>query len=275
MKNYCAIVVLLIAAAVPGLASGPVPEIVAHRGESHDAPENTLAAFKLAWERHDDTIELDVHLTKDNQLIVCHDADAKRTTGFEGKIKDTAFDTLRKLDAGSWKGPRWAGEKLPTLDEVLATIPDGKRCFIEIKVGPKAVAGVERAIKFSGKKPEQLAIISFKADSLAEAKRKMPSIPAFFLSDFKQDKETGVWSPTVDELIQKAKSIKADGLDLSHKGPIDEQFVQRVKAEGLKFHVYTIDELDMARKFAAYGVDGITTNKAAYLKRELNGQRTK
>src|SRR5438477_1876233 len=110
---------LLIALFISALVSyASAVEIVAHRGESADAPENTLAAFRLAWERHDDAIELDVHLTADGQLIVCHDPDTRRTTGVKKVIKETPLAELRELDAGRWKGPQWAGEKLPTLDEV-------------------------------------------------------------------------------------------------------------------------------------------------------------
>jgi glycerophosphoryl diester phosphodiesterase len=244
-------------------------EIVAHRGESADAPENTLAAFRLAWERKVPAIELDVHLTKDDRLIVCHDPDTKRTTGTSMLIAKSTLAELRTLDAGRWKGERWTGEKLPTLEEALATIPDGARCFIEVKVGPEAVPALVRAIEESGKCPEQLAIIAFNAKTIAESKRKLPQFEAYWLSSFRQDKATGAWSPTVDELIQQAKAINADGLDLSHQGPIDREFVQRVKAAKLKFFVWTVDDTIVARKFADLGVDGITTNRGAVLMQQL------
>src|SRR5580765_8096399 len=107
--------------------------VIAHRGESHDAPENTLASFGLAWERGDDTVETDIHLTSDGQLIISHDFDTKRITGQMLVIKDEPLAKLKTLDAGSWKDPKWAGEKYPTLDEVLKQMPPGKRIFVEIK----------------------------------------------------------------------------------------------------------------------------------------------
>src|SRR5687767_15370020 len=107
-------------------------EIIAHRGASYDAPENTMAAFRLGWEQQADANELDIYLTKDGKIILLHDKAIKRTTGVEGRPEELTLEELRKLDAGSWKGPKWAGEKLPLLDEVLATIPAGKRVFIEI-----------------------------------------------------------------------------------------------------------------------------------------------
>src|SRR5258706_6726864 len=119
--------------------SASATEIVAHRGASYDAPENTLVSQELAWKHHADAAELDVHLTKDGKLAVMHDPTLKRTTGHEGKFEDFTLAKLRQLDAGKWKGPQFAGEKIPTLDEMLAHIPPGKRIIIHIKVGAEIV----------------------------------------------------------------------------------------------------------------------------------------
>ena len=251
------------------IASSP-PEMIAHRGESFDAPENTLAAFRLAWERKVDAIELDVRLTRDGQLILCHDPDTERTTGKKLEIKNTDFARLRQLEAGAWKDERWKGEKLPTLDEALATIPDRGRCLIEIKVGPEAVPAVAKSIQACGKRPDQLAIISFQADAIAESKRQLPHLKAYYLAKLKQDKKTGVWTPTVKELIDQAKTIRADGLDLSYEGPIDAESVKQIKAAGLEFYVWTVDDETVARRFADWGADGITTNRAAWLRDQLS-----
>lgn len=245
-------------------------EIIAHRGESHDAPENTLASFQLAWDRGVKAIELDVHLTNDGALIISHDADTERTTGTKKIINESTLAELRTLDAGLWKGKKWKGEKLPTLDEALATIPKQARCFIEIKIGAESMSALVKAVQDSGKTPEQLAIMSFKDDSIAEAKRLMPEIPAYYLSSFRQDKETKVWTPTVEDLIAKAKGLGADGLDLAAKGPIDAEFVSKVKAAGLEIYIWTVDDLDRARDFVKMGVDGITTNRAAWLGSHLS-----
>lgn len=258
-----------IAVALACLAAGPGIEFIGHRGESFDAPENTMAAFRLAWEREARAIELDVHLTSDGALIISHDGDTKRTTGIEKAIKESTLAELRALDAGRWKDERFAGEKLPTLPEALATIPDEARCFIEVKVGPEAVPALVKAIRESGKRPEQLAVISFQADAIAESKRQLPEIKAFFLSSFRQDKATGAWHPSVDELIKQAKEIHADGLDLAAKGPIDRAFVERVKQKGLEFYVWTVDDPAEAARFVDAGVDGITTNRPTWLEAQL------
>lgn len=251
------------------LAFGADVELIDHRGESADAPENTMAAFNLAWERKAAAIELDVHLTRDGALIVSHDADAKRTTGVSKVIKESTLAELRTLDAGRWKDPKWAGEKMPTLVEALKTIPENGRCFIEVKVGPEAVPALVDAVRESGKRAEQIVVISFHADTIAETKRRLPQLKAYFLSGFRQDPETKAWSPTVDELIRQAKEIGADGLDLASKGPVDRQFVDRVKAAGLEFYVWTVDDPKEAARFIQAGVDGVTTNRASGLKSDL------
>lgn len=249
------------------LTVDPGVEFVAHRGESYDAPENTLAAFQLAWERKVSTIELDVHQTKDGELIVCHDPNTKKTTGVERAIKDCTLAELRTLDAGRWKGERFAGEKLPTLSEALATIPERGRCFIELKTGPEVVPALVKVIEASGKRPEQLAIISFNAESVAEAKHKLPQHQAYWIVSVKPDKKTGVLAPTVEELIAKAKAIRADGLDLSIPPTAD--YVKPIKAEGFQLYVWTINDPAVAKKFVALGVDGVTTDRAAWLKQQL------
>lgn len=245
----------------------PNVEFIAHRGESYDAPENTLAAFRLAWERKVSTIELDVYQTKDGELIVTHDANTKKTTGVEKEIKHSTLAELRALDAGRWKGERFAGEKLPLLSEVLATIPDGSRCFIELKTGPEVIPAVAKVIEASGKRPEQLALISFNAEAIAEAKRKLPEHQAYWIVSVKSDKKTGVLVPRVEELIAKAKSIRADGLDLSIPATAD--YVDPIKAAGLKLYIWTVNDPEIARKFVELGVNGITTDRAAWLKQQL------
>lgn len=249
------------------LATDPHVEFVAHRGESYDAPENTLAAFRLAWERDVSTIELDVYQTKDGELIVTHDANTKKTTGIEKEIKLSTLAELRQLDAGRWKGERWAGEKLPTLAEALATIPDRGRCFIELKTGPEVLPALIKVIEASGQRPEQLALISFNPKSVAEAKRKLPQHQAYWIVSVKPDKKTGALAPTVEELIAKAKAIRADGLDLSIPPTAD--YIEPVKAAGLKLFVWTVNDVAVARKFMELGVDGITTDRAAWLKQQL------
>src|SRR6266508_4216831 len=114
------------------LESLPRPVIFAHRGASAHAPENTLAAFELALAQQADGIELDVKLSSDGQVVVCHDSTVDRTTDGKGRIKDLPLAELKKLDAGSFFSEKFHGEKIPTLEEVFESV--GKRTFINVEL---------------------------------------------------------------------------------------------------------------------------------------------
>ena len=173
------LVVLMTTIATP--ADTPAVEIVGHRGASFDAPENTVASVKLAWEQKADAAEFDVYLSKDGKIVVIHDATTKRTAGVDRKVAELTAAELRKLDVGKWKNAKFAGEPVPTLDEVLATVPVGKRVFIEVKCGPEIVPELDRVLKASTLKPEQTAVIAFSADVIAAAKKARPDLQAYWV----------------------------------------------------------------------------------------------
>lgn len=274
------ILALLMAILIPtplrGESNTRNVEWIAHRGESHDAPENTLSAINLAWERGNDAAEFDIHLTKDNRLITIHDKDTLRVTGGKDNggtklmVKDETVESLQKLDVGSWKDPRFAGEKMPAFEDVLATAPKDKnrRFFIEIKVGPESADAFVEAIEKAKLPMEQTAMISFNIDTCREIKKRLPEMKVYYLADFKPNKETGKVI-TVEELIQTAKDANLDGLDLSFKGPIDAAFVKKVKDAGLEMYVWTIDEPGVAKRMINAGVDGITSNRPQWLKEQI------
>lgn len=253
-------------------------EWVAHRGESYLAPENTMAAVNLGWKLGADAVEFDVHLSSDGKLVVLHDPDTLRVTGGEGKgrkliVKETPASQLQKLDVGSWKDPKYAGEKMPLIEDVLATVPEGKRLFLEIKTTAEAVPAAVQAIKSSGKKPEQIAIISFKEDTCEQIKKALPQYKVFFLSSIKQDKQTGEWAPTAEELIATAKRLGVDGLDIQAKPPVDAEFIRKVKDAGLEFYAWTVDDAQRAKELIRDGVDGITSNRPAWLREQVKSAR--
>ncbi|HIG28228.1 MAG TPA: glycerophosphodiester phosphodiesterase [Verrucomicrobiales bacterium] len=245
-------------------------EFIAHRGASHDAPENTLAAVNLGWHRNVDAVEIDVYLSRDGHIVVHHDKNTKRTGGYDGEIQNQTLEQLRNLDFGAWKSSKWKGELIPTLEEVLRTIPEGKRLFIEIKCGPEILPVLERDLKNAGKKPDQTAIISFSYDVVTQAKKLMPNLMVYYLSGFKQDKKTGRWTPAIDELIAKTVSGGLDGLDVSYKGPLTSESVQRIKKAGLSLVVYTVDDPPAGKGLIDVGVDGITTNRPKWLKEQIS-----
>jgi glycerophosphoryl diester phosphodiesterase len=260
---------LTLCAMTIALAAGPAPEIIAHRGESFDAPENTLAAFRLAWERDVPAVELDVHLTADDKLAIIHDADTERTGGVKHIVKTSKYADLKEIDVGRWKGEQFAGEKIALLEDALAILPPGKRLVIEVKVGPEAVPALVRAVRSSGLPAKQLVVISFKDETIAEVRKQLPELEAYWLVSFKQNEQSKEWTPKVDEIVSRAKEINAHGVSLSYKGPIDEAFVKTVRDAGLRFYVWTVDDPEVARRFVKLGVDGITTNKAQWMREQL------
>ncbi|MCI0682047.1 MAG: glycerophosphodiester phosphodiesterase [Gemmataceae bacterium] len=252
--------------------SGRPVEIIAHRGASHDAPENTVAALKLAWDQRADAGEFDVMLSKDGRIVAIHDADTKRVAGVDRKVVDQTLDELRRLDVGAWKGKKFAGERIPTLDEMLATVPPGKRVFIEVKCGPEIMPELDRVLRASRLKPEQVVVISFHADVVAASKKARPDLEACWVVSLKPAK--GKKLPTGEELIATAAAIRADGLDLSASKALDETFARKVKKARLKLYVWTVNELPLARRMIEIGVDGITTDRPAWLREEL-GMKTR
>jgi len=253
-----------------GLSMLPATEIVAHRGASADAPENTLASFNLAWEQKADAIELDIYLTSDGKIICIHDKDTLRTTGKNLLVAGSTLAQLQALDAGTWKDARWKEERMPTLAEAIATIPAGKRVFIEIKTDEKLIPELQRVITASGRPVEQFVIISFNYEALEMARPVFPNIPLLWIIGAKKDKVTGKKSyPPLDPLVEKARTARLDGLDLHYEFPLDAAAVAKVKGAGLKLAVWTVDDPAAAKKLAALGVEAITTDKPAFLRERL------
>lgn len=251
-------------------AAAHAVEIIAHRGASHDAPENTLAAFKLGYEQKADAVEIDIHLTKDGQVFTIHDYDTMRVSGVSNKIVETTFEDLRKLEVGKWG--EWKGkgfsEKGPGIDEVLALIPKGKKMFVEIKVHPEILPALDAAFKRSGKKEKQLTIITFHHDTAEAAKKLWPKKEVYWLVGWKKDKQTGEY-PNIDDLIAKAKAAKLTGLNINYGFPIDKAFVKKVHKAGLKLYTWTVDDVAVAKSEIEAGVDGITTNRPEWLREQL------
>ena len=248
--------------------AGPV-EIIAHRGASHDAPENTLAAVRLGWDQKADAVEIDVFLSQDGQIVVIHDRDTKRTAGVDRPVVAQTLDELRVLDVGKWKGEKFAGEKIPTLAEVLATVPAGKRLFIEVKCGPEIVPELKRVLAAAKLKPEQTPVISFNADVVAAVKRDLPQLKAYWIVSISPNKKKKTLPPTLDELITKATRIKSDGLDLSADAQITAEYVKKANADRLPVYVWTVDDPTTARRMIDAGVVGVTTNRPGWLREQL------
>jgi len=242
------------------------PLVVAHRGASRDAPENTLAAFQLAWEQGADAIEGDFLLTKDNKIVCIHDKSTERLASRKLIVKGSTLAQLRELDVGLGKGKKFKDTKIPTIDEVFATIPAGKKIFIEIKCGKEIIPPLLEEIKKSELMDEQVAIICFNAEVIRLLKIKAPQHKAYWLSNFKRDKE-GHWVPSLETVLKTLSSTKADGLDSHHGIPNDT--IKRIKKDGYEWHVWTVNDLNIAKRLKALGVESVTTDIPGYMKKFL------
>jgi glycerophosphoryl diester phosphodiesterase len=259
MNHICSVcfIFLCCMTATALLAAPPRVEVIAHRGASHDAPENTITALQLGFEQGAQSGELDVWVSHDGHPVVIHDADTKRVAGVAKKVAEQTLAELQTLDVGSWKNAKFAGDKIPTLANALKTIPPERRMFVEIKCGVEGVAPILQTISQAACKPEQIAIISFKAEVIAAVKKSRPDLTAYWILSFKEDKVPQI---NIEDYITQAKKIGANGLDISHSSLITRELVTLLHKHDLQCYVWTVDNLSTAKKLAAIPVDGITTN---------------
>jgi len=247
--------------------------IVAHRGASYDAPENTLAAFRLAWEQGADAIEGDFYLTSDGQIVCIHD----KTTGRvapdrpELTVEKSTFEQLRQLDVGRWKDEKFAGERIPTLEEVLAVVPQGKRIFVEIKSGPEIVPALGKQLAASGLNNEQIVIIAFNEAVVQACRRSMPQYKCNWLTGYKRKNEQADWTPAKQGVVTSLRRSTATGLGTQgNEKVVDRSFVESVRDAGYEFHVWTINDVDSAKRFVALGADSITTDRPALIRQAIS-----
>lgn len=230
---------------------------IAHRGESLDAPENTLAAFHLAWQRNADGIECDIRLTKDGQIVCIHDVDTGRTFDRNLTVAQFTFAELVMLKNLSGCG-------IPLLQDVLAITPSGKRVFIEIKTGTEILLPLQKIIK-DDIVACQLTVICFDAQVLAECKRLMPHVKTCLLTGFEVDALSGKLHPDAEALIERVASINADGVDIYCDRRIKNDLVKTLHDAGYEVHVWTVDDRETADWFIKVGVDSITSNHCSFL----------
>ncbi len=235
----------------------------AHRGASYLAPENTLAAIKLALEMGVDFVEVDLHLSKDREVVVIHDDALERTTDGRGYVHELTLGELRLLDAGSWfnrkfperANPRYARERIPTFQEVLDLIKESPaRLYAEIKNGPFYLEGFEEKVVSmieSNRMAERVTVVSF------------DHIAVRWVKELDRDIETGIIfaarpvDPALDARAARASVVipnwayaTADLIEAAHKA-------------GLKVSVWTVDELDRALELIERGADALVSNNPA------------
>ena len=235
------------------------PEFSSHRGSSVDAPENTIASVNLAWEQGADAVEIDVYLSKDNRLMVIHDSNTKRTSGQDYLVKATSSDILRELDVGSFKDEKFRGERIPFLEEVIATVPPNKKLIIELKCGTEGLPFLKNVVAKCGKK-RQLDFICFDFQTITAAKKMFPKNKCHWLMNGKEG---------LEEKLKTAAKAKLDAVDIRHSD-IDEKIVKLAHKLNLDVVAWTIDDPVEAERLIGLGVDGIESNCVPCLKSKLS-----
>ena len=220
-----------------------LPKVIAHRGASAHAPENTMAAFQLAYDQGADGIELDVMLTKEGHVVVIHEDTVDRTTNGTGKVRDMTLDQLQALDAGQ-------GEKIPTLMEVLKEFGGQFIINIELKNYSSMLDALPlEVIKLveSLNLVESVLLSSFNPFNLSRIRRRLPRIKLGLITQPKMAKRW-LW-----------RFFPYDALH-PHFSDVDRELVTSLHAEDRKINVWTPDETAEIRRLAALSVDGIITN---------------
>lgn len=230
----------------------------AHRGASGHAPENTLAAFGLAMEMGADMCELDVQQTADNRLVVIHDDTIDRTTNGKGNLWEMTLAELQRFDAGSWFAPRFAGEKLPSLEQVIDLVRGKAQLNIEAKMHghernmASLVIETIRREKFEN----ECVVTSFDWRVADALKTLTPELKVGYIFGWKEF-STKVFDGSVDLLS-------------AHYSLIDTAFLAQAQASGKRVHVWTVNHKWLIRRLRLkLGVDGIITNYPERL-REVN-----
>ncbi|WP_425441461.1 glycerophosphodiester phosphodiesterase [Salinibacillus kushneri] len=235
---------------------------VAHRGASGHAPENTMAAFEKAFEMKSDYIEIDVQMTKDGELIAIHDTTVDRTTNGMGFVGDFTLEEIQQLDAGSWFDEEFAGEQIPTFEEIVDKYRGKVGLLIELK-SPELYPGVEEKVadvltERNMHRPNNNKVIiqSFNHESVQRSKELLPNIPHGVLAGMN-------WAEVTDEQLQEFAAY-ADYFN-PNRNFVDEELVERVHRSGMEIYAYTVREQKHADELFEAGVDGIITDFPEYV----------
>ena len=274
------------AALLVGCASVREPAyetLIAHRGESVDAPENTLPAYKTAVGRGFG-FECDIYLSKDKRVFTFLDSNLKRTTGGVHTEACTAAswdETVSKVNVGGWgkwKGSRFDPTRPALLEEVLALARDGRKIYVEVKGNDPAWAPYIKAVfdRQTNANPGNVLFITF-GDRIAKAlKAAMPEYKLYVLMGARRNWDSKSVSWTAEEVLARLRETGADGIDICFDPKVhDAAFVSAIKAAGYEFHVWTIDNLEKAEKAFAVGAQTVTTNCAKKLLDEYAAKKAK
>lgn len=229
------------------------PLVCAHRGRSGVAPENTMAAFEAAVELGADFMELDVRRSLDGEIVCMHDATVDRTTDGSGEVAQMTLEALRELDAGSWKGEQYAGERIPLLREVLEQI--APRLVVDIEVKQRGIAEEVVQLVRDADCLRRVTIISFDADDLRQAKAAEPTLSCGLITSWKEDADES----DLAALLDKALSCGANCISCLH-AHVTERLVRECHLAGLALKAWTMDDREEIERMIDLRVDGLVSN---------------
>jgi glycerophosphoryl diester phosphodiesterase len=240
------------------------PRVIAHRGASAAAPENTVAAFLEAARQGADAVELDVRRTRDGVLVVAHDATWARTTDAAEvlpdrapwRVEDLTLAEVRRLDAGSWAGPAFAGQRVPTLAETLEVLrPTGLHALVELKAPDRhTVPLVVRDLVATRLVPGRVTVQSFDAGAVRTLRQELPSV------------RVGVLFRRVSRSRVREVAGWADLVNVHHAW-LHRGLVEEADAHGLACYAWTVNQPGAVRRLLGLGVDGLVTDRPAEIRR--------
>ncbi|WP_100486061.1 glycerophosphodiester phosphodiesterase [Sporolactobacillus pectinivorans] len=226
--------------------------IFAHRGSKSNRPENTLSAFEEAMHVGSDGIELDVHLTKDQEVVVMHDEKVNRTTNAKGQIKSFTVNDLKELDAGSWFSPQFRGERVPTLKEVLDLLSDFPGVLnVEFKTDHNVYPGIEeKVVRLIDLYRSNLPVVysSFNHESLIRMKHIDPSADVALL----------LWERLADPW-RYTEQVGASAQHLWEASALTETSAQ-LQEHGIKVRAWTVNKPKNMQRTFEMGIDAMITD---------------
>ncbi len=244
--------------------------IVAHRGASYILPENTIPSFQLAFKENADFIEGDFWLTKDNEIVCIHDRNTSRVTNNKNNLvvkKSTLFD-LKKIDVGVWKGEQYKGISIPTLEEVLQIIPEGKGIYIEIKdYRENFTKKLAKILEQTSASEEKIRIICFNSEGIRLVKKYLSHIKTYWLFSWYPTKNKWLISAAQRKILRTLKTLHCDGIDLNPAPFVDADLVKSIRDNNLDFCAYNVNAIETAIMLLNLGVDSITTNSPLMMRK--------
>jgi glycerophosphoryl diester phosphodiesterase len=237
----------------------PRPRIVAHRGASFEAPENTLAAFKRAWALGVEAVELDVHVTADGEVVVIHDPTTLRIGGVDRLVAEQTLAELQSLDVGAWKHIKYKGERIPTLAEALATMPARRTMFVEIKSGKETAPAIGAVIRAAQPTSVSIALQGFDPDALNALAAQLPDTPAYWTVDPPHD-DKGQPLPYPSGVIAETKRRGFVGLALDYRA-VTPELLAAAAAADLSVDVWTLNETALLADWMGRDVRWIETDR--------------